>query len=97
MASTYSQGESVVCMTEWKALDLSKIPVPTRALTDPSSISCSVTAPDASVSTPTPTKVSTGVYYVSVLASQIGTYTVTWTGTGAAAGVKRRSFSVVAL
>lgn len=88
------QGSTAVCWSEWKTLDVAALPIVKRALTNPSSVSCSVIAPDGTVTSPTPTNTSTGVYYVQVLASQVGTYTVTWTGTGAAAGVERHTFSV---
>lgn len=97
MAQSYQVGDSVVCFSEWKALTVASLPVVTRALTNPTAISCSVVAPDNTTTAPTPTNVSTGVYYISVLANQAGTWSVTWTGTGAAAGVERQTFTVSSL
>lgn len=93
----YKQGDTVVCWTEWRVLQTSRLPIVSRVLTNPSTISCSVTAPDGSVTTPTPTSSATGVYHVSFAASQVGTYSITWTGTGAAAGVHRHTLTVEAL
>lgn len=93
----YQVGDTVVCHSQWRALTLGSLPTETRALTNPSTIVCSVEAPDGTTSAPTPVNVSTGVYYVVFTASQAGRYVITWTGTGSAAGVEQQIVDVRAL
>jgi hypothetical protein len=93
----FQVGDPVVCHSSWRALTLASLPAEVRALTNPTTIACSVEAPDGTTSTPTPVNVSTGVYYVVFTASQAGRYVITWTGTGSAAGVEQQIVDVRAL
>lgn len=61
------------------------------ALTD-ATVTLSVTAPDGSVSTPSVTHSSTGVYTATVSVSQAGTWFYTWTVSGAVTAVDSGQF-----
>lgn len=51
-------------------------------LTDPSTVTCTVKAPDGTTSTPTATSSSTGVYVVEFVVDQGGRYQVRAVGSG---------------
>ena len=95
--SRYVVGDTIVLWTEWRALTLASLPAEVRALTDPTTIAVSIELPDATTTAPTPVKASTGVWYVSYATTQAGRHVVTWTGTGAAAGIEQQVLEVRAL
>lgn len=91
------QGQTHVFWSIWSALDKSALPQTKRTKTNPTTIACAVLDPTGATTNPTPVLSSVGVYYVEVLLAHVGTYTLTWTGTGAAAGVVRHTVTVAAL
>ena len=92
----YILGTTVVSFCEFDALDVADLPLVDRTLTNPTAITVTVTSPTNVVSSPTPVNVTTGVYYVNIDADEVGDWEVEWTSTGAAAGVARKTFRVVA-
>ena len=92
--ATYQTGNTVTSWCEFRVLDVAELPTIKRALTNPTTVTVTVTNPNGVITNPSATNVSTGVYYVNVLGNVAGTWTVDWLGTGAAAGVaKTQSFS----
>jgi hypothetical protein len=91
-------GDTIDLISTWSATDPLLYPTVSRTLTDPTALTCVVTAPDLTTTTytypATITRTSLGVFYVRIVVSQAGTWTAAWTGTGAAAGVERKSFLV---
>lgn len=63
-------------------------------LTNPTSISLTVTAPDGTATSPTPTNDSTGVYHYDQALSSAGVWSFVFTGTGTAAGVQTSTITV---
>ncbi len=61
-------------------------------LTNPTTITATVVAPDGTTSTPTPVQDSTGVYHVDVTVNQAGAWFVRIVGTGTAAGARETYF-----
>jgi hypothetical protein len=53
----------------------------TGELADPSTVVLTITAPDQTTTTPTPTNDSTGSYYVDIVLTQEGLYKFVWTTT----------------
>lgn len=95
--AAHQLGSTVTAWCSFEALDVASLPDIERTLTDPTSVTVTVTNPSNVVTTPAATKVSTGVYYVNITLNAAGTWTVQWSSTGAAAGVARpTSFQVVA-
>ena len=92
----YIIGNTVVTFCQFKALDLSELPDIVRALTNPSTVTVTVTNPNAVVTTPTAVNVSAGVYYVLTVADVAGVWRVRFVGTGAAAAVSEKTFTVTA-
>lgn len=62
--------------------------------TNPTGVTLTVRAPDGTVTTPTPTNPSTGVYHFDLAASQAGLYWYTFKGTGTVTAADRNSFYV---
>jgi hypothetical protein len=58
-----------------------------RVLTNPTSVTLSITKPDGTVLTPSPTNDSAGRYHYDQAADQSGLWRYVWTGTGAVVAV----------
>lgn len=67
---------------------------PAGAVVTNATVTCSVTAPDGTISTPAVTSVGDGTYYVDVPANQVGFWLYVFTSTGTASGVDQGQFSV---
>jgi hypothetical protein len=63
-------------------------------LTDPTAVSLVVTSPGGTVTTATPTRVSTGVYTHDVSCDEAGEWQAEWVGTGAATDTEMVSWTV---
>jgi len=68
----------------------------TGALADAGAITCTITLPDGTTTSPTPAHPSTGTYTATYTGSLEGLHGVLWTATGANAGSFRDSFTVLA-
>ncbi len=80
---TYDVGDGVRFTATFK--DLSK------QLANPTAVTCQVKDPSGTVTTPSPTQVSTGVYRVDVTFNASGIWYIRFAGTGAViAAVERR-------
>lgn len=53
------------------------------AVANPTTVVCTVKAPDGATSTPSVTNSGTGIYYADVTLNQAGIWSVEWQGTGA--------------
>jgi hypothetical protein len=63
-------------------------------LTNPTTVTLSVTKPDGTSSAPSPSNDSTGVYHYDFAVDQVGEWIQVWTGTGACAAVESTRFFV---
>lgn len=63
-------------------------------LVDATSVTMTVKAPDGTVTTPTPTHVSTGIYQFQQSATQAGVWTWKMIGTGTGQAANHGSFEV---
>jgi hypothetical protein len=63
-------------------------------LADPTTIVFKLKAPSGTVTTPTVTHLSTGVYYVDVIPNVKGSWLYRWEGTGAVAVAEEGKFLV---
>lgn len=63
--------------------------------TDPSSVTLNITSPTNVVTTPTPTKTTTGVYTADVTCDEAGTWSYEWVGTGAASDAAAGTWQVL--
>lgn len=66
------------------------------ALADAEAITCTITLPDGTTTSPTPAHPSTGTYTTPYTGSLEGLHGVLWVATGANAGAYRDSFTVLA-
>lgn len=62
--------------------------------TDPTSVTCTVKAPDGSISSPATTKDSTGNWHADVAATLSGRYHYGFKGTGTVQAAEESSFDV---
>jgi hypothetical protein len=90
MSNEYDTGDIVILDVTFQARDSGGVLVPT----DPTTVVCSVKAPNGTVTTPAPVKDTTGVYHVDVDVTLSGTYHYRWEGTGAAQGAEEGRFYV---
>lgn len=66
------------------------------ALADAEAITCTITLPDGTTTSPTPTHPSTGTYTATYTPAVAGRFAVKWLATGANAGAFADDFTVVA-
>lgn len=99
---SYNVGETVLVYSEFRAIDTStadKIKKGARILSDPLTVTCTVTDPLAAATVYTYpadiTRVSVGFYYFQVIVNSAGTWELKWEGTGSAAGVSTKQITVV--
>jgi hypothetical protein len=86
MPSTYDVGDLVRATATFTSL--------TGALTDPTTVVCTVKHPDASVTTSSNTKSSTGVYYSDITIDADGWWYYRFAGTGTLVAAEEGSFFV---
>lgn len=91
-------GATAHIISEWLSADPAAYPSIVRVRTDPTTLSCVVTSPSgATYSYVYPTNItrtSVGVFYCTHDVNVAGVWSVTLTGTGAAAAVQRKTFTV---
>lgn len=84
---TFSEGQTVVLEVEFKDVD--------GALLDPDTVTLTYRNPNGSLGTPTPTRISIGLYRATVSANIVGIWRWRWSGvTGSANLVDEGSFCV---
>ena len=64
------------------------------AVADPTTVALTVKAPDGTLTSPSNSKDSTGVYHADVNPDASGTWWYRWTGTGALVAAEEGTFSV---
>ena len=91
----YQLGNTVTSWCEFRLLDVGDLPSVNRDLTNPTTVTVTVTNPSAVVTNPTAINVRTGVYYVNVPLNVVGVWKIEWVGTGAASGTSKPQFVTV--
>jgi hypothetical protein len=102
--TTYKIGDQVRTWATFKAASWTVtdgVPSASYALTDPTAVTLTVTAPDGTPNSytlagSTVTKDSLGVFYKDVTFAQAGTYTFKWAGTGDVVQVEAEQYYVYA-
>lgn len=93
-------GSTIHLISEWLATDPTQYPAVTRGRTDPTTLTCVVTAPSGATQSfaypSTIARTATGVFYVTLSPNEAGVWSVAWVGTGTAAATCRKTFNVSA-
>lgn len=64
-------------------------------LTDPTTVTLKLLPPGGAITTPSPTKDSTGIYHYTFTPNVSGTWGVRWEGTGACVAAVESAFTVL--
>jgi hypothetical protein len=67
----------------------------TKAIVEPTTTTAKVTAPDLTVTGPTPSKVETGIWRASVKLTEAGKWHIVFNATGAYEGAKPETITVL--
>jgi hypothetical protein len=83
LIGTYDLGDGIRATATFKNLS--------KQLADPSAVTCQVKDPSGTITTPSPTQDSTGVYRVDITLDVVGDWHIRFAGTGnVIAAVERR-------
>ena len=83
--NTYDVGDTVIMHTEFRVADV---------LTDPTAVVCQLKDPAGTLTTPSNSKISTGIYEASVDVATAGTWRFRWTATGTVKAAEESWFLV---